>query len=154
MIHSGELAHAEVIAAVADCIFNPDAHICISRTNDLGMLLGGVIYQGFNGAGGSITMHVAGFDPHWINRDMLWACFHYPFVQLKVRSIFGQTPAKNKKALEFNRKLGFTEVYRVDEFFPNDDMIVFRMRAEECRWLKIKPRTEVDGEERASPGPA
>ena len=42
----------------------------------------------------------------------------------------------NQKALEFNKKIGFTEDYRIkDGYGKGVDMIILTMRKSDCRWL-------------------
>jgi len=135
MITTGNLAHAKQIATEAGCFFNPECDHVISREEN-GKLLGGVIFSGFTGA--SIGIHVAGFDPHWINKDMLWITFHYPFEQLAVDKLFGQIHSRNHKAIAFDTKLGFKEEARIAGVFPDGDLIVMAMRREDCRWLNLR----------------
>ena len=129
--------HGHVIAHAAGTAFNHLVDTCIGRIAN-GKLLGGVLFQNYTGS--SIGVHVSGFADHWINRDMLWVCFHYPFVQLGCSKIFGQVPSTNSKALEFDLNLGFKEVARIEDVFPDGDLIVLAMKREECRWLGLKPR--------------
>ncbi|MCK1742169.1 GNAT family N-acetyltransferase [Bradyrhizobium sp. 139] len=133
MITAGNIEHARAIAKEAGCHFNPECDVVMSREEN-GKLLGGVIFTGYTGA--SIGLHVAGFDPHWINRDMLWITFHYPFEQLGVQKITGTIPTGNPKAVLFNRKLGFVEEARIADIFPDGDLLIMSMRKENCRWLK------------------
>lgn len=133
MIESGNTDHADRIAATAGTFFNPKCDHVISRAEGE-KLLGGVIFTGFTGA--SIGLHVAGFDPHWINRDILWLTFHYPFEQLGVKKITGTIHSGNRKTILFNRKLGFAEEARIKDVFPDGDLLIFSMRREDCRWLK------------------
>jgi RimJ/RimL family protein N-acetyltransferase len=125
------------IAKGAGVQFNPACDISIARTNGE-RVLGGVIFQSYTGA--SITIHAVGFDPRWLSQDLLWVIFHYAFVQLGCKVVFGQVKVTNSKALEFDLKLGFKEVARVDDVYPDGAMALLAMRREECRWLKIKPR--------------
>lgn len=138
MIEFNNEAHLQTIANAANILPNAVFDVCISRS-DHGGLLGGVIYTNYTGA--SITMHVAGFVDQWINRDMLWVCFHYPFMQLKCNKLFGQVPAWNVKALEFDKHLGFKEECIIRDVYPEGDMVLLSMYKEDCRWLKIRPRT-------------
>ena len=130
--------HGHAIAGAVRAHFNPACDVVIARTEGM-RLLGGVIYQGYTGV--SIRAHVAGFYQHWINRDLLWVCFYYPFNQLKCNVMFGEVPSNNKKALAFDRKLGFKDYARIEGVFPDADLIVLRMTREECRWLRITPRS-------------
>jgi RimJ/RimL family protein N-acetyltransferase len=128
----------EEIALLAGTSFNPKVDISICRHKG-GKRLGGVIYQNYTGE--SIAMHSASWDQHWINRDMVFVCFDYPFNQLGVKRIFGQVPEDNWHACMFNSKLGFKKVARVEGVYRhNIACIVMRMDREDCRLLGTKPR--------------
>lgn len=137
MILFGNVEHGHTIAKEAGTHFNPACDVVISRVED-DQLYGGVIFTAFTGA--SIGIHMAGFTKHWVNLDMLWVAFDYPFNQLKVKTIFGQLPSCNLKALEVDLRLGFKEVTRIPDVFPDGDLVVVAMRKEDCRWLKLRPR--------------
>lgn len=112
--------------------------MCIAREED-GELLGGVIYQNFTHE--SIAMHVAGLRDDWITRDLIWVCFHYPFVQLGVKRIFGQVPETNTKALEFDLRFGFKILTKIDGVFSDGGVFVLVLEKNDCKWLNYKPRT-------------
>ena len=139
MITVGNLDHAQAIAKAAGCVFNPAVNRVISRMRN-GELLGGVIFQDYNVA--SISIHAAGFAPHWLNNNMLWVSFDYPFNQINVSKLIAPVPSRNRKAIEFDLKLGFKREARIADVFPGDDgdLLVLTMRREDCRWLKLKPR--------------
>lgn len=146
MIVFNDPNHGHRIAEKAGTIFNPAVDTCIARVGEGardGVLLGGVTYTGYTGA--SIGMHVAGFADAWVNRDMLWVCFHYPFVQLGANKIIGQVPAHNIKALDFDLKLGFKVEARVPDVFPEGDLLVLGMYRADCQWLKLKPSSLTAG---------
>jgi RimJ/RimL family protein N-acetyltransferase len=125
------------LAQAAGVVFNKDADTVLCRI-ERGELLGGVLFTDYTGS--SINLHVAGLKPNWINNDMLWATFHYAFVQLGCKVIIGRVSSGNSRALEFDKKLGFSEVARIDDVFPDGSLILLAMRREECRWLKLRPR--------------
>jgi RimJ/RimL family protein N-acetyltransferase len=137
MIHTGNHDHGHAIAKSAGAIYNPAVDIAISRTED-GVLFGGVLYNGFTGA--SINCHMAGFNPRWGSRDMLWVCFDYPFNQLGCKKIFAQIPAQNVHAIKVNLKMGFVVETVIKDVFVEDDLVVLSMTRDSCRWLKIKPQ--------------
>lgn len=138
MICFGNHEHGQEIAAAAGGVYNPYGDIVISRTGANGRLLGGVLFSDYNKK--SISIHIAGLAPNWINTDLIWVTFDYPFNQLGVDTIFGPVPSSNIKALEFDLRMGFKEIARIPEVFPDGDLIVLRMRREECKWLNLKPR--------------
>jgi hypothetical protein len=137
VIECNNPAHGTAIATLTSTPFTPGLDSCISRSR-AGRLLGGVIYQQFLKR--SIVIHVAGFDPHGLSRDLLWAIFDYPFNRLGVEQILGFVPTTNTRALEFDKKIGFKPVTRIPDVVPGGDMIVISMRRNECRWLAYNPR--------------
>lgn len=151
MITFGNHEHGRILAIAGGCFYNPESNVVISREKD-GKLLGGVVFQAYNGA--SIVIQVASFDPHWLDRDMLWMAFHYPFEQLGVQKLFTQTPSNNLKALDFNRKLGFKDEARIAGVFRDADLVIRSMCREDCRWLKRGSRRGIfqQGRSTACPG--
>ena len=136
MIVFGNEHFGRVIAEAAGTTFNPEVDRCIARV-ERQELWGGVVFQNYTGA--SIGIHVAAFRDDWINKDMLWVTFHYPFVQLGCKKIFGLVPVSNRKALEFDLKLGFKIEATITDVFDDGDCAVVSMRKDECRWLRVRP---------------
>lgn len=133
-----ERADGNAIAALAGTAFNPGRDVSICRVRN-GYRLGGVIFSHFTGE--SISMHSASWDQHWINRDMLYVTFDYPFNQLGVKRIFGQVPEDNLHAQQFNTKVGFKEVARIEGVFPGPlACVVMCLERKDCRFLRVKPR--------------
>lgn len=132
----GNEAHAFAIAKAAGAVFNPKCDVVISSETKEGKLLGGVIYQEFTGA--SIGCHIAGFDPRWLSKKLLWILFSYPFEQLQLKKIFVQVPTSNPHSLEFCTKLGFNTAAILDDVYPNGGLVIMEMRREDCRWTKVR----------------
>ena len=108
-----------------------------------GAIIAGVIYNHFTGT--NIMMHVAAIPGRkWLTRDFLFACFDYPFNQLNVRRITGIVPKKNKEARRFDTHLGFEYEGNMRHALPDDDMLIYGMLKEKCKWLKLK-NTSVNG---------
>jgi RimJ/RimL family protein N-acetyltransferase len=133
----GGVDHGRTIARAAGTAFNPDVDMVIASLRD-DRLLGGLVYQAYTGVEGSISVHMASFDPRWANRYFLWVGFHYPFEQLHCKKMFAQVPANNAKALSIDLKLGFKEEIRVPGVFPDADLIVLSMSRDQCPWLGIR----------------
>lgn len=129
--------HGAAIASLTSTPFTPGLDSCISRSR-AGKFLGGVIYQRFLGR--SVEVHVAGFDPHWLTRDMLWAIFDYPFNRMGVEKIIGVVPSTNTRALEFDKKIGFEVETKILDAVPGGDLIVLSMCRQQCRWLAVTPK--------------
>jgi len=149
MIEFNNLGHMYQLELMVGIVANTRCDITLSRTDDQDRLLGGVIYTNYLLA--SIQVHVASFTPRWLNREFLWFAFSYPFDQLKVKTLYGQVHSENKEGLEFNRKLGFKEVVRLDDFYPTGQLVLFTMKRDECRWLTppkgIAEGAHYDGQE-------
>ena len=138
MIVLNDPEHGHILAEAAGVIFNPAVDRVIARLYPSGAVRGGMVFNGYTGS--SIGIHMAGFDPKWADRTLIWMCFDYCFNQIGCKKVFGQVPAKNARALEINRKLGFKIEAHVKDVFPDDDLIVISMTREDCRWLGCKPK--------------
>jgi RimJ/RimL family protein N-acetyltransferase len=143
LIEFGNIAHCRRIEEAAELIFNPRCDVCVSRTDKYHKLLGGIIYTNYTGH--SIQMHVAAFHPRWMNRDILWVAFDYPFNQLMCEVIFAQVKERNTHALKFDLNIGFTELMRLDDVYKDEQVVLLKMKREECRHLSIKPRALLAG---------
>jgi RimJ/RimL family protein N-acetyltransferase len=128
--------HGDVVAKALGTRFNERTNSLITRVRD-GELIGGVIYDSYTHE--SIMAHIAGWEDRWLNRDLLWVMFDYPFNQMGVKRIFAQVQASNHHAIEFDHKLGFRDVAEIEGVYPgNVSAIIMRMDREDCRWLNIK----------------
>lgn len=127
-----------VIARNAGTHFNPECDVVVARvkvTDGREDLLGGSIFQNY--VRESIAIHVASFAPNWINKELLYATFGYPFLQLDVKRIFGQVPADKPHVLAFDLNLGFKEIARIPKVFEGGiDDIILCMEKEECRFIR------------------
>ena len=126
------------IAVCAGTAFNPLRDISICRLRD-DARLGGVIFTNYTTE--SIAIHSGSWDEHWINRDMLFATFDYPFNQLGVNRLFGYVPEDNFHAIRFNEKVGFTHVTRIEGMFKfGVACCLMKLERRDCRFLGVKPR--------------
>lgn len=112
----------------------PTPHLrCMGRLSSDGSRILAVIgFDGWNGS--SVQMHVAG-EGNWINRPLLYAAFHYPFVVCDCKMVLGLVPSGNKKALRLNQHLGFKTEHEIVGAHPDGSLIIMSMRREECRWI-------------------
>lgn len=138
-IRFNDKADGYALAETAGSTFNPFVDIPICRIRD-DLRLGGVLF--YNYTEESICLHSASWTPHWINRDMLFVTFDYPFNQLGVNRIFGMVPEDNLHAQEFNLKVGFKYVARIEGVYKgNITCLVMCLERVGCRFLGVKPRT-------------
>lgn len=104
-----------------------------------GELVAGIVIDHVNGANGyaHVRINRAGKDVYALIR----AFFDYAFRQCGLKRITAMCPSTNEKALEFDRKVGFAEEYRIADGVPDGDMVVMVMRPETCRWLEQRTET-------------
>ena len=113
----------------------PEETVCIGQEID-GVLAAVVGFCSF--MPNACQMHIATVDEvNWMSKDLLWACFDYPFNVLGVKVILGQICASNEDALRLNRHLGFKVVAEIPDAHMDGDLVIMAMRSEDCRWLDI-----------------
>jgi L-amino acid N-acyltransferase YncA len=125
------------IASNAKCTFNPAVDNTIGVLDE-GFVRGGVLFTNYTGA--SVWVHMAGDGTAWASRDFLWAVFHYPFVQLGVRRLYGIVESANEPAMKIDLKLGFKIAAILPDVFASGAGVVVYMEQTDCKWLKVKPR--------------
>lgn len=92
----------------------------------------------------SCEMHTAAIVLNWISKDLLWACFDYPFNILKVKVILATVASTNTEALKLDRHLGFVDKAYIEDAHIDGDLVILAMRRENCRWLDIKTALKGD----------
>ena len=69
-------------------------------------------------------------------KKLIWALFHYAFVQAGRGVMLATVKGGNAKSIKLCKHVGMREVYRVrDGIAVGEDLIIFEMRREECRWI-------------------
>lgn len=97
-----------------------------------GKLIAGVVYNLYSGA--DIAMHVAG-EGRWLRRQFTQAAFGYPFLQLKTRRVTSYTGSRNETSIRLQMGLGFEYEGRMRHALPDDDVLIFGLLKEHCRYL-------------------
>ena len=111
----------------------PQETACIGQEKD-GKLIAVLGYN--NLTPNSCQIHVASTDVYWLNKDLLFAIFDYPFNKLGVKVILAPIYKGNTKSLNLCRKLGFEQVADIPYGHPEGDLIVVAMKRNQCRWLQ------------------
>lgn len=101
-----------------------------------GELIAATTYDWCNGA--SVYMHVAAVGKRWLDREYLWYCFDYPFVQLGCNVVIGLVAQDNVDAQRFDEHLGFTLHSEIADAHPSGALLVYILRKEDCKWLTLK----------------
>lgn len=111
----------------------PQETACIGQEKD-GKLIAVLGYN--NLTPNSCQIHVASTDVYWLNKDLLFAIFDYPFNKLGVKVILAPIYKGNTKSLNLCRKLGFEQVADIPYGHPEGDLIVVAMKRNQCKWLQ------------------
>lgn len=120
---------------VAGMAYYPGTATGIGRIKN-GKLVAGVLYQDHNGP--NVFAHIA-IEPGGMNRRFLSIIFDYPFNQLRVKRITGIVAASNTAARKLDEHLGFELEAILHDAHPDGDLCIYKMTAENCRWLKELP---------------
>lgn len=102
-----------------------------------GEILGGFVLCEYYGA--SMSIHMAGDDPQWCSRELLWMAFHYAFVQLGCRKLFAPVKSTNYHAIELNLRAGWHLEAVIKDVYIDAHMMVLSMTKEACPWLDYAP---------------
>lgn len=101
-----------------------------------GRVRGGVLYD--NWTANAVCVHMATETPMaW--RALLPAVCEYAFMEGGRGVVLAHVRASNETSVRMVRHIGFREACRVrDGAAVGDDMVIFEMRREECRFLRRK----------------
>lgn len=98
-------------------------------------IIAGVLYNGYY-EGVGINMHVAAAPGRkWAYPHFLNAFFTYPFIQLSLRRVTAPAAAKNSRVIKLLHHLGFRIEGVLRNGLKDDDLIIFGMLKEECRYI-------------------
>ena len=98
-----------------------------------GRLRAVVLYCGFSGK--SCVMHIASEGQHWMTKGFLKAAFEFPFKNMGLKVILATVSATNEKSLRLSRHLGFQEVATIADAHNDGDLVILKMRSEDCKWI-------------------
>ena len=80
-------------------------------------------------------MSTASANPRWLSKAYLQAAFRYPFVQCGMTSVYAVAEADNKKAIEFDIRVGFKPKCVLEDWFGNMGGILLFMKRSDCKWI-------------------
>ena len=107
-----------------------------------GRIIAGVVFNDYNGA--NISMHVASDgSKRWMTRQFIWMVFDYAFNQAKVKRITGLVGEGNTEAQLFDEHIGFKLETTLSDAHPSGDLLIYVLRREDCRWLKVKHESKM-----------
>jgi RimJ/RimL family protein N-acetyltransferase len=83
-----------------------------------------------------VELSVASWSPRWASRAFLRACFSYVFDQLRCDRCTVRVLARNWKARNMVRRLGFRVEGKLRRANAGQNVYVYGMLREECFWLR------------------
>tara|TARA_R110000824_G_scaffold175624_1_gene354291 strand:- start:9209 stop:9649 length:441 start_codon:yes stop_codon:yes gene_type:complete len=84
----------------------------------------------------SCQTHIVIKNPWVIRHGFMHEVAHYIFKDSKRKMVFGLTPSNNKKAIKFNKHIGFREIGRLPEAYEDGvDYIIYQMDEADCKFL-------------------
>jgi hypothetical protein len=91
--------------------------------------------------GKTCQMHMVNLKGGYTPKDLLFGAFDYPLNYCGLEKVFGIVNSLNKKAMEYDQKLGFKEAIRFPGMHANGgDMVIFEMNKDDCKWIKDRTK--------------
>jgi RimJ/RimL family protein N-acetyltransferase len=91
--------------------------------------------------GKTCQMHVVNLVESYTPKGLLFGAFDYPFNYLGVEKIIAIVNSLNTRAMNYDKKLGFTEVVRLEGMHDDGgDLCVLEMNKADCRWIKERKK--------------
>ena len=91
--------------------------------------------------GKTCQMHMVNLKGGYTPKGLLFGAFDFPFNYLGVEKAIGILNSLNTRAVEYDKKLGFTEVVRLEGMHDDGgDLVVMEMNKADCRWIKERKK--------------
>lgn len=149
MIVFDDSAASHRIAAVLGIPFNREADHSIAVVDpalpvyDAGYFKCGALFTNYTTT--AIWAHLVVSAPKSVTRDFIIVGFHYAFVQLGCKRVYGFVESTNAKALALYKKHGFEHVCCLPDLFATGPGVVVSITADRCAWLRHGLRTLKEG---------
>jgi hypothetical protein len=108
-------------------------YVAIAAVVD-GSIGGAAVYNSYTGA--NIDLSVVVEDRRAVNRRSLATMFAYPFTQLGCRRVTCRTRARSRQTRRLIERMGFIVEGRQHRYYWDDDAVLYRMYASECKWIE------------------
>lgn len=96
-----------------------------------------------NGEYNDVRLHIASTTPRWATRDTISELLNYAFDDLNCNRVTGIVPVSNKKAIEFDKGIGFKqEGYHRQAGTDGEDCVSLALLRDEFLSGKYAPRQE------------
>ena len=116
-----------------------------------GRLAAGVVFHNYDARAGDIEVVIAAESPRWASREVFFAAFAYPFLQLGCRRVTARVPVANLRARRLVEGLGFVlEGLLRSAAEDGGDVLFYGMLKSECRWVDDRPRPRAGERQRSA----
>ncbi len=124
----------------------PAAATFLAWRDDAGVA-GGWMFERYTGPGGVVHSHwAARRKGRWLSRDKLRLAAAYIFGQLQCRYAVGEVKAGKLEVRWLMEKLGFQPAAILNNYFPDDDLLIYRLDRHNCRWLPVEQEERSHGQ--------
>lgn len=111
-----------------------------------GEIAGGWMFERYTGVTGSVHVHwAADGKRQWLTRGTLELVAIYVYDQLGCDLMYGEVKASDKYVRKIDERLGFVETATLPAYFPNDDLVIYSMTKQQCRFLPAEYKETFDG---------
>jgi hypothetical protein len=118
-------------AARLGTVFTPQAAESIGLVRG-GQIVAGVIYENCNGT--SIQAHIAVTGR--LTPAFVAAIFHYPYRFCRVTTIICPVAVTNARSVRLVEHMGFTAAATLTDCHPDGDLVLYTLKATDCRFLE------------------
>lgn len=123
--------------------------VFIDRTRILGV----VLFEGYTGVNGAVSMHAHGDAPGWLRPGMVKVALRYAFGFLDVRQIICEVSSANLAANDYSKRLGGRHIYTIEGYFPDADLHVYSIERDKSPvWRRIR-RSMANGKTESAQSP-
>lgn len=111
----------------------PDDGVAIGVARDDGVIVGGMVYHGYDPDAGVIELSVASTDKRWFTRPILYGLFSYPFDGLGCQMVCSRVSARDTALRRMKRAYGFDEHVIPRLFGRCEDGILYTLTKEQWK---------------------
>lgn len=109
-------------------------------------IVGGFMFERYTGVTGSVHAHWAGSENRrWLTRNILQLVTVYVFDQLQCDVMFGEVRRSDKYVRKIDERIGFEKVAVLPAYFPDDDLVIYSMTKQQCRFLPEEYKETLNG---------
>ena len=135
LVWGADRAIADWVAEKLDCANSWVSYRSIGvLSRDSSQLIAGVVYHGYTGS--DVIQSIAATSPMWARPEVIRGLLAYPFETLKCRRTTALISESNTRSWKTMQRIGFQQEGRMRQGGDNgEDLLVFGLTRDECRWI-------------------